>query len=228
MNYTTFKQKYKEIKSRGYIPITRTGDGKFGNTFEDLLGLTENNINAPDIDGHEIKVQSKLTHSKMTLFNMKPEWIIPQKKVVVDYGWAHSYKKGELTIQSTITRTPNKRHLWLDTADKLYVKHNDTILGQWSWESLTEQFVKKFPSAIKVYGEEKREGDKVYFWFNEAYLLTGTSKELFKQLIIDDVISIDFRFYTQYNKGLSIRDRGTAFRMRGSYLDRLFVKESIS
>ena len=49
MNYTTFKQKYKEIKSRGYIPITRIGDGKFGNTFEDLLGLTENNINAPDI-----------------------------------------------------------------------------------------------------------------------------------------------------------------------------------
>ena len=228
MNLTTFKQKYKEIKSKGYIHITRTGDGKFGNTFEDLLGLTENNIDAPDIDGHEIKVQSKSTHSKMTLFNMKPEWVIPQKKVVVEYGWPHTIKKGELTIQSTITKTPNKRHLWLDTADKLYVKHNDTILGQWSWESLTEQFVKKFPSAIKVYGDEKRKGDKVYFWFNEAYLLTGTSKELFKQLIIDDVISIDFRFYTQYNKGLSIRDRGTAFRMRGSYLDRLFVKESIS
>ena len=152
MNYTTFTQKYKEIKSKGYIHITRTGDGKFGNTFEDLLGLTENNIDAPDIDGHEIKVQSKLTHSKMTLFNMKPEWVIPQKTVVVEYGWPHTIKKGELTIQSTITRTPNKRHLWLDTADKLYVKHNDTILGQWSWESLTEQFVKKFPSAIKVYG----------------------------------------------------------------------------
>ena len=228
MNYTTFTQKYKEIKSKGYIHITRTGDGKFGNTFEDLLGLTENNIDAPDIDGHEIKVQSKRTDSLMTLFNKKPEWVIPQKTVVVEYGWPHTIKKGELTIQSTITRTPNKRHLWLDTADKLYVKHNDTILGQWSWESLTEQFVKKFPSAIKVYGDEKRKGDKVYFWFNEAYLLTGTSKELFKQLIIDDVISIDFRFYTQYNKGLSIRDRGTAFRMRGSYLDRLFVKESIS
>ena len=228
MNIKEFKLNYSKIKARGFIEITRKGDGKFGNTFEDLLGLTENNIDAPDIDGHEIKVQSKLTHSKMTLFNMKPEWVIPQKTVVVEYGWPHTIKKGELTIQSTITRTPNKRYLWLDTADKLYVKHNDTILCQWSWESLTEQFVKKFPSAIKVYGDEKREGDKVYFWFNEAYLLTGTSKELFKQLIIDDVISIDFRFYTQYNKGLSIRDRGTAFRMRGSYLDKLFVKEIIS
>ena len=228
MNYTTFKQKYREIKSKGYVPITRTGDGKFGNTFEDLLGLTENNINAPDIDGHEIKVQSKHTDSLMTLFNKKPEWVIPQKQVVVDYGWAHSTKKGELTIQSTITRTPNSRHLWLDTADKLYVKHNDTILGQWSWESLTAQFVTKFPSAIKVYGEEKRVGDKVYFWFNEAYLLTGTSKELFKQLILDNIISVDFRFYTQYNKGLGIRDRGIAFRMKGSNLDRLFVKEIIN
>ena len=228
MNIKEFKLNYSKIKARGFIEITRKGDGKFGNTFEDLLGLTENNINAPDIDGHEIKVQSKHTDSLMTLFNKKPEWVIPQKQIVVDYGWAHSTKKGELTIQSTITRRPNKRHLWLDTADKLYVKHNDTILGQWSWESLTAQFVTKFPSAIKVYGEEKRVGDKVYFWFNEAYLLTGTSKELFKQLIIDNIISVDFRFYTQYNKGLGIRDRGIAFRMKGSNLDRLFVKEIIN
>ena len=228
MNIKEFKLNYSKIKARGFIEITRKGDGKFGNTFEDLLGLTENNINAPDIDGHEIKVQSKHTDSLMTLFNKKPEWVIPQKQVVVDYGWAHSTKKGELTIQSTITRRPNKRHLWLDTADKLYVKHNDTILGQWSWESLTAQFVTKFPSAIKVYGEEKRVGDKVYFWFNEAYLLTGTSKELFKQLILDNIISVDFRFYTQYNKGLGIRDRGIAFRMKGSDLDKLFVKETIN
>jgi len=70
-------------------------------------------------------------------------------------------------------------------------------------------------------------GDKVYFWYNEAYILTGTSKELFKQLIIDNIISVDFRFYTQYNKGLGIRDRGIAFRMRNSDLDKLFVKEII-
>ena len=227
MNIQEFIPRYKQIKSEGFIEITRKGDGKFGNTFEDLLGLTENNIDAPDMDGHAIKVQSKRTKSKMTLFNKSPEWIIPQKRVVNDYGWEHATHKGEKTIQSTITRTPNKRQLWLDTTDKLYVRLNDTILCQWSWKSLTSQFVKKFPRAIKVYGEEKREGDKIYFWFNEAYILTGTSKELFKQLIIDDIISIDFRFYTQYNKGLSIRDRGTAFRMKGSHLDKLFVKEII-
>tara|TARA_B100000424_G_C22784120_1_gene421441 strand:- start:44 stop:730 length:687 start_codon:yes stop_codon:yes gene_type:complete len=227
MNIKEFKLNYCRIKARGFIEIVRKGDGKFGNTFEDLLGLTENNIDAPDIDGHEIKVQSKQTNSKMTLFNKNPEWVIPQKRVVNNYGWEHTTHKGEKTIQSTITRTPNKRQLWLDTTDKLYVRLNDTILCQWSWDSLTAQFVKKFPNAIKVYGEEKREGDKTYFWFNEAYLLTGTSKELFKKLITDDIISVDFRFYTRYNKGLSIRDRGTAFRMRGSHLDKLFVKEII-
>ena len=68
-------------------------------------------------------------------------------------------------------------------------------------------------------------GDKVYFWFNEAYLLTGTSEELFKQLIIDNIISVDFRFYTRYNEGKSIRDRGVAFRMKGSNLDKLFIKQ---
>ena len=44
MNIKQFIPKYKQIKSKGFIEITRKGDGKFGNTFEDLLGLIENNL----------------------------------------------------------------------------------------------------------------------------------------------------------------------------------------
>ena len=40
MNIKEFKLNYSKIKARGFIEITRKGDGKFGNTFEDLLGLT--------------------------------------------------------------------------------------------------------------------------------------------------------------------------------------------
>ena len=47
-----FIPRYKQIKSEGFIEIKRKGDGKFGNTFEDLLGLEENNLKTPDIDGY--------------------------------------------------------------------------------------------------------------------------------------------------------------------------------
>ena len=55
MNIQEFIPRYKQIKSEGFIEITRKGDGKYGNTFEDLLGLVENNLKTPDIDGFEIK-----------------------------------------------------------------------------------------------------------------------------------------------------------------------------
>ena len=38
MNIQEFIPRYKQIKSEGFIEITRKGDGKYGNTFEDLLG----------------------------------------------------------------------------------------------------------------------------------------------------------------------------------------------
>ena len=40
MNFANFRKTYCKIKSRGLIEVTRKGDGKFGNRFEDLLGLT--------------------------------------------------------------------------------------------------------------------------------------------------------------------------------------------
>ena len=64
MNLNEFLTKWREIKSKGFIEITRKGDGKYGNTFEDLLGLVENNLKTPDIDGFEIKVQDIETSSK--------------------------------------------------------------------------------------------------------------------------------------------------------------------
>ena len=49
----------------------------------------------------------------------------------------------------------------------------------------------------------------------------------FKKLIEDNIISIDFKLRTQYNKGLSPRNRGTAFRINDKNLDKLFDKEII-
>ena len=85
----------------------------------------------------------------------------------------------------------------------------------------------KFPKAIKVYGSVKKENGKTYFHYNEAYYLTNSSKEKFKKLIEENVICIDFKLRTQYNKGLSPRNRGTAFRIKSDNLDKLFNMEII-
>ena len=156
MNIQEFIPRYKQIKSEGFIEITRNGDGKFGNTFEDLLGLEENNLKTPDIDGYELKVQDKETGSKQTLFN-KDAWVIKASDFLKNYGIPHSTKKGELSCNTTVTRNVNNRGFYLDTDDDyLYVKHKDTIICQYDWNVLTESFMTKFPKAIKVYGAVKK------------------------------------------------------------------------
>ena len=227
MNIQEFIPRYKQIKSEGFIEIKRKGDGKYGNTFEDLLGLVENNLKTPDIDGFEIKVQDIETSSKQTLFH-KDAWVMKASDFLENYGIPHSKKKGELSCNITVTRKVNGRGFYLDTDDSyLYVKNNETIIAKYDWDVLTDAFMKKFPKAIKVYGKVKKEGSKTFFRYEEAYYLSDSSKYKFKKLIEDNFICIDFKLRTQYNKGLGVRNRGTAFRINSNNLDKLFHMEVV-
>jgi len=228
MNYSQFLLKYKTIKSKGFIESKRKGDGAAGNTFEDELGLEENNIAAPDIDDYELKVKRKGASGLQTLFNKEGEWIIKQIDFLKRYGWEHHNHKGELTGQSTITKYPNKRGFYYESDNNyLYVKVNDVIIVRWDWCKLVEVFGNKFPNCIKVLADTKKDKGIEYFHYNEAYLFKGTTKDNFRKLIEDDLISIDFRLYTRYNEGKCIRNRGTAFRIKHEDMDKLFIKEAI-
>ena len=228
MNFKEFVLQYKRIKARGFIKSQRKGDGAAGNTFEDELGLQENNIAAPDIEGNELKVKRKGASGLQTLFNKEGEWIIKQIDFLKRYGWEHNNHKGELTGQSTITKTPNKRGFYYESDDYyLYVKVNDVTIVRWDWDELVKRFDKKFPNCIKILVETIKDKGTEYFHYDEAYLFRGTTKEKFRELVEDDLISIDFRLYTQYNKNKGIRNRGTAFRIKHKDMDKLFVKEEI-
>lgn len=229
MNYSEFITKYKTIKEKGFIKSQRKGDGAVGNTFEDELGLQENNIAGPDIEGNELKVKRATASGLQTLFNKEGEWQMTQIEFLEGYGFPHTKYVGEKTAQSTVKKTPNKRGYYFETDEEhLYVKCKDVTIVKWNWTQLIEQFGKKFPNCIKVLAETKKIEGVEYFHYNKAYLFKGTTKEKFKELIEEDVISIDFRLYTQYNKGKGVRNRGTAFRIRHEDMDKLFVKETLN
>jgi len=228
MNYSQFLLKYKTIKAKGFIKSQRRGDGAAGNTFEDELGLEENNIAAPDIEGNELKVKRKGASGLQTLFNKEGKWQIKQIEFLEQYGFPHTKYIGEKTAQSTVTQLPNKRGYYYESDNNyLYVKVGDVIIVKWDWNELVEQFGKKFPNCIKVLAETKKEKGIEYFHYDEAYLFKGTTKEKFRELIEDDLITIDFRLRTRYNEGKSVRNHGTGFRIKHEDMDKLFIKEAI-
>ena len=228
MNYPQFVLQYNTIKAKGFIKSQRTGDGAAGNTFEDELGLKENNIAAPDIDNYEIKTFKKGASGLQTLFNKEGEWQMTQIEFLKRYGFPHTKKKGELSAQSTVKKTPNSNGYYFTTDDHyLYVKVNDVIIVKWNFDLLLSKFAEKFPNCIKVLADVKKIDGEEWFHYNEAYLFEGTTKEKFRELIEDDLISIDFRLYTRYNENKGIRNRGTAFRIKHEDMDKLFIKEAI-
>src|SRR3970040_393151 len=107
-------KKLKEISELGWIPNARKGNaGGIGNTLEDLLGITENNLPIPNASEWELKTQRLNTSSLTTLFHTEPSpraiRFVPQV-LLPKYGWAHQedgkkYPKGEMSYRQTIHGT---------------------------------------------------------------------------------------------------------------------------
>lgn len=103
--------KLKEISAMGFILNTRKGNvGGIGNTLEDLLGITENNLPIPNAAEWELKTQRLNSTSLVTLFHSEPSpraiRFVPQV-LLPKYGWAHQqdgkkYSKGEMSYRQTI------------------------------------------------------------------------------------------------------------------------------
>jgi hypothetical protein len=57
IDISLLKNEFERISKLGFVKCTRpkNSDGGIGNTFEDYLGVKENNLKEPDFKGFEIK-----------------------------------------------------------------------------------------------------------------------------------------------------------------------------
>ena len=107
----TLIEALENIRNMGFIENNRHGNhGGIGNTLEDLLGITENNLPLPNAAEWELKTQRLGTASLTTLFHMEPS---PQALKFVpsiflpNYGWTHQkagtkYSEDEKSFRQTI------------------------------------------------------------------------------------------------------------------------------
>ncbi len=107
----TLKTRLLEIVNQGWIPNARHGNqGGIGNTLEDLLDISENNLPIPNAAEWELKTQRLATTSLTTLFHMEPSpralRFVPQILLPL-YGWRHQeaglrYEDDEMSFRQTI------------------------------------------------------------------------------------------------------------------------------
>jgi len=230
MDIKTLKEKLRQIKKMGFVKTHRRGDTGIGKTLEDLLGIRENNIPLPDIgEVAELKSYRKNAKSMMTLFTLEP---LPKggdrdRLLLDNFGYSKRDNQRSKELHSTLScKRYNNQNLKLSVEkDKIRVKGKGKRLNIfWDMESLRNKFNEKLPALVYVLADTKIVDGIEYFHFNEAYLLEDFDFELFKKRVRADDIVVDFRMY--YRPNGSVRNHGTAFRVKINKLDDCFSKKT--
>lgn len=223
MHFQTFRQKLHEISQKGYIPTIRKGDTGVGQTLEQNLGLSENNLSLPDIGGEvELKAFRKNTDSMLTLFTKEPISDLGRGRdryLLETFGYRSldSNKTYDLytTVSSTNYNSQGFRLAILN--DKLLLLHNEISLNvYWPYELLKNVFEQKIPALVVVLADTSGYEFDERFHYNEAYFLKGFSFDGFMSAIQSGNIKVDLRMHLKANN--APRNHGTAFRVVKSKL----------
>jgi hypothetical protein len=220
MDINEFIEKFKQLKNGDYVRSVRKGPTGIGKTFESLLGIKENNIDLPDLDGIELKAHRDNSSNLITLFTFnKGAWVTNPLEAVRKYGtFDRNMRKG---LYFTMNFTPNSAGLFLYADnDSVSVRHIDgSTLVEWKFIDLQHQFERKIPALIIVYANSEYRGDDEYFHFYKAVLLKNTSTDILRESIRNNIILIDLRLH---DKGTMARNHGTGFRIYEKNLSLIF------
>ncbi len=220
MNLEEFEKRFQELKNQGYVRSLRRGPTGIGYTFETIVGVNENNLALPDIDGVEIKTHRDNTKSMVTLFTFNRKvWKINPLDAIKKYGSRD--KNGRLGLYYTMSLTPNSAGLFLYvTKTEISVRHiSGEVIAVWQLASLAERFIQKIPALLFVSAHTEERGGVEYFHFYRAQLMRGTSPDLLAELFKTGNLLVDLRLH---DKGTRARNHGTGFRTYEDKLPSLF------
>ena len=221
MTLEEVQQKLSVIKQKGYVRTLRKGPTGVGKTLETLLGITENNISAPDLGTIELKSQRE-NHTGMTslfTFNRKA-WKIPALDAIRKYGSLD--KDGRLGLYYTMDLKPNSAGLFLFVGDtSVAVRSTDgSLIAEWSLDEITRRFNTKVKSLLLVRARVEERGRVEYFWYNRARLLSGGATEsILKSQFESGQLRLDLRLHDQ---GTMARNHGTGFRVYERELENFY------
>lgn len=234
------RKKLIEIKKFGWIDNQRPNnkDGGIGNTFEDLLGIKENNKKTADYKGIEIKCKREFNSSYISLFSKSPSSPYrantylrekygeyrdenhPEKKKLYASIFGHRdsivYEKYKMNLKV------NKHFKNLELIIK-DLNENQLDKVEWTFESLIKASF-KIRTLLLVITETRKHDNKTQFYYSKAELYNEFNFEKFLDCIELGYIQFDIRIGV-YSSGKSFgktHDHGSGFRVKHENLIKLY------
>lgn len=238
--------RFRDVEKLGFVPSNRSHNTGIGKTFEDYIGVVENNIDEPDLFGFEVKSHRELATSYVTLFTKAPSF--PKR--------ANAYLRDRYGMPYPDNAELKKLHISMFASkySMAYEKYNFRLINErdnavirigvfdpadnrlidqsvgYTYESLDKILKRKLKNLFYVNAETTLIDMKEYFHFNRAEIFTDPTLQRFLKLIDDGVIMYDIRIGS-YRSGRNYgkaHDHGSGFRILERNIHLLFEKhESI-
>lgn len=237
----TLIDKLKEIRSKGWIPNARPGNqGGVGNTIEDLLGITENNLPIPNAAEWELKCR-RVGTSLTTLFHFEPS---PRALKIVSaillpkYGWEHQGIDDESSFRQTISglsrsdrgfmvivdraarkvlisfdasAVDSRHRAWLKSIQKRIGLDELNPQPYWGFDDLCSKAGTKLLNCFYVQAQARREQGKDFFLYDKIMVLQKFSFDKLLDGIEKGYVFVDFDARTHHNHGTKFRLRQDKF-----------------
>ncbi len=240
-------ERFRQVKALGFVKSNRSNNTGIGKTFEDYIGVVENNLDEPDLFGYEIKSHREDAGSYITLFTKSPDF--PKK--------ANTYLRD--TFGTPYEENPDLNKLHTSMFASKYNSYNerlsfrllndrcaqtvrigvfdyetktliDSSVG-YSYSSLATILQRKLKCLFYVSAQRRRDDNGCEeFYFDRADIFTDPSLENFLNLIDEGLIMYDIRIgsYSSGAKYGAPHDHGSGFRILEGNIHLLYAnKETV-
>ena len=241
----SFKRDFLVIKEKGWVASHRTHDTGIGKTFEDLIGIVENNNLLADYkDILEIKSSREFAQSMITLFTDAPTHPKKVNSLLREKYGQKDAEFGVKIIHSTFSAVKFNSFvekfgfkLEVDEVNqKIFIKIKDLKSNKldeleiyYTFEDLKEIIEKKCRYIAYIKAQSRKENGKEFFKFNKAVLLSGLTFEKFIDCVKNGLIVYDIMLGV-YRSGVmkgKPHDHGSGFRVTKPNLKKVFDVEEI-
>lgn len=233
-------ERFLQVRNLGFVKSRRKNNTGIGKTFEDYIGVVENNIDEPDLFGYEIKSHREETASYITLFTKSPNFpsranYYLKDRFGVPYDDNPALKKLHTSMFASRFNTfgsglsfrlVNDRMRGIvkigvyDVVSKELI--NDSV--GYTYDCLEKVLKKKLKDLFYVTAERKFIDEDEYFFFSKAEIYSNPSIDKFLELLDRGLIMFDIRIGS-YKSGRNVgkaHDHGSGFRILESNLRLLF------
>lgn len=231
---------FNNVKALGWVESNRKNNTGIGKTFEDYIGVVENNLDEPDLYGFEIKSHREMSASYVTLFTKSPSFPPKANSLLKDkFGenyenstmkklhtsmFANSFNSFINKYSFKLIHSLNEKRIYIGVfsiGGKLLIDKS----AYYTYEHIEKALLQKLKNLFFVTAKtNKGQNGKELFNFDSAEIYTNPSLERFLEMLDSGEIMYDIRIGF-YQSGKNIgkpHDHGSGFRIKEENISKLY------